>query len=73
MKSYKGFPGKQENAPREDVIRKAAKLAPNKKSGKDKHFIYGDIDDTDDDADLGDYKKRESILDYFDDEEPEDE
>lgn len=50
----------------EDILRKAAKLEPNKKSGKERHYMMDDLED--DDLQL-DYKKRESVLDYFDDEE----
>lgn len=64
MKQNKGIrTGHQDNA--EDALRKAVKLSPMKKSGKDKHYLYSDFDDEDD---IGpDYRKRESILDYFDD------
>lgn len=53
-----------------DVMRKAVKLAPNKKSGKEKHTLYkglNQMEDQDDDFEI--YTKKESILDYFDDEE----
>lgn len=52
-----------------DEVKKTVKLSPIKKSGKDKHNIYRDLEDGDeDDYDLINYKKRESVLDYFDDE-----
>lgn len=51
----------------ENSARRATKLPPIKKSGKEKHYLYGDLDDEEDlDAD---YKQRESVLDYYDDEE----
>ena len=49
----------------DNVIRKAAKLAPIKKSGKERHNLYSALENDDDD--YQDYKKRESVLDYFDD------
>ncbi|MDR0908114.1 MAG: hypothetical protein LBM63_05880 [Rikenellaceae bacterium] len=65
MKLQKGF-----NRPAdEDVLRKPAKLAPAHKSGKERHSMFGFDDDVDEaDEDFG-YQKRESILDYFDDDE----
>jgi hypothetical protein len=65
MKLQKGFNRTSD----EDVLRKPAKLAPAHKSGKERHSMYGFDDDIDEsDEDFG-YRKRESILDYFDDEE----
>ena len=49
----------------EDLLRKAAKLDPIRKSGKDRHSLYSELDD-EEDVEL-DYRKRESVLDYFDD------
>lgn len=56
-----------------DLMKKAVKLAPNKKSGKEKHTLYRGLNnmDDDDDDDLELYTKRESILDYYDDEDDE--
>lgn len=54
----------------EDSLRKAAKLEPIKKSGKERHQMLEELDD--DDVELETYKKRESILDYFEDDEEED-
>ena len=66
MKQNKGLrTGHDDNA--EDALKKAVKLSPIKKSGKDKHYLYSELDD-EDDMEL-DYRKRDSILDYFDDEE----
>lgn len=67
MKSNKDFHTKGGETSREDAIRKAAKLDPIKKSGKERHAMYRSLDDEDDDEMLTDYKKRESVLDYFDD------
>lgn len=65
MKSTKDF--RPINGNDGDSTRKATKLEPIKKSGREKSSFYKSIDNEDDD-DL-DYKqlKRESILDYFDD------
>lgn len=49
-----------------DELRKAKRLEPMRKSGKERHTLYGNIDEEDDDEP---YVKRESALDYFDDEE----
>ena len=70
MKQNKGFrTGHDDNA--EDALKKAVKLAPIKKSGKEKHYLYSDLEDEDEDLELN-YRERESILDYFDDGEEED-
>ncbi|MBE5032404.1 hypothetical protein [Gallalistipes aquisgranensis] len=71
MKSTKDFRGSREAFDSGDTIRKAVKLAPIKKSGKERHTLYGELDE-EDDPDLTSYKKRESALDYFDDGEEED-
>ncbi len=52
----------------EDAVKKAVKLPPIKKSGKEKHYLYSDLGEEDDDPAL-DYRGKESILDYFDEEE----
>ena len=52
----------------EDLLRRAAKLSPIKKSGKDKRTIYSQMDDDEADAELLALRKQESVLDYFDDE-----
>ncbi len=52
-----------------ETMKKAMTLAPNKKSGKDKHTLYRGLNQVDDDDELDDeifYHKKESILDYFD-------
>ncbi len=53
----------------EDTLRKAAKLEPIKKSGKEKRAYIRELDDGD--LELS-FQKRDSILDYFDDDEPAD-
>lgn len=66
MKSNNGLREYGMNTDPEEV-KKTVKLKPIKKSGKEKHTIYKDIDDDEDDLDLINYKKRESVLDYYDD------
>lgn len=51
----------------DETLKKAVKLAPIKKSGKDKHHMYSNLDDEDDEEYMDDYKKKESVLDYYDD------
>lgn len=75
MKSIKDFRSKQQSFDSEDSMRRASKLEPIKKSGKEKHSLYSrlDDDDEDDDAELRSLRKRESAYDYFDDGEESDE
>ena len=54
----------------EDLLRKAAKLEPIKKSGKEKHAMARELDEEEDDLELN-FHKRESVLDYYDDGEEE--
>jgi hypothetical protein len=63
MKLQKGFNYSSEG----DTLRKPAKLAPAHKSGKEKHSLYGFDDDIDESDEDFTYRKKESILDYFDD------
>lgn len=49
-----------------DELRKAKRLEPMRKSGKERHALYGRIDEEDEEQP---YVKRESALDYFDEEE----
>ena len=71
MKATKDFRSGRAHANSEDSLRKAAKLEPIRKSGKDKRAMYSELDE-EEDLDLS-YRKRESVLDYFDDEgDPED-
>lgn len=51
-----------------DELRKAKRLEPIRKSGKERHTLYNRFDDGDDDEPLT-FPKRESVLDYLDDEE----
>lgn len=48
----------------EDSLKKAAKLDPIKKSGKEKHSLYNQDDE---DLELYILKKQKSTLDYYDD------
>ena len=63
MKTDKGVRNNREA----DELRKAKRLEPMHKSGKERHALYSRIDDEDDEE----YRpaRRESALDYFDDEE----
>lgn len=72
MKSIKDFRSKQQSFDSEDSMRRASKLEPIKKSGKEKHSLYSRLDD-DDDVELRSLRKRESAYDYFDDGEESDE
>lgn len=58
MKTLKG------NHEKDDSLRKAKRLEPMRKSGKERHAIYRSIDDEDEEYTL---PRRESTLDYFDD------
>lgn len=71
MKSTRDVRGKADNFDSGDLLKKAIKLEPIKKSGKERHTLYGEIED-DDELSLESYKKRESVLDYFDDGEDDD-
>lgn len=70
MKSQKGLKVKEHPSDSYDVIRKPAKLEPARKSGKERHSIFGIIDDDADELEE-EFRKRESVLDYFDDGEEE--
>ena len=52
----------------EEVFKRATKLAPNRKSGKERHSLYAQSDDDEDDV-SGYRVRKESALDYYDDEE----
>ena len=71
MKSNQGFRHKTREAGSEDLLKRAAKLEPLKKSGKEKRTIYSRLEEEDEDAELLALRKKDSILDYFDDEEEE--
>ena len=70
MKSIKDFRSKQQSFDSEDSMRRASKLEPIKKSGKEKPSLYSRLDD---DVELRSLRKRESAYDYFDDGEESDE
>lgn len=71
MKATKDFRGRGGDFGSEDSVKRAAKLDPIKKSGKERHALYSQIDE-DEDMELLRVRKRDSILDYFDDGEEED-
>ncbi len=48
-----------------DELRKAKRLDPIRKSGKERHSLYRSIDEEDDEELLG-TTRRESVLDYLD-------
>ncbi len=54
-----------------DELRKAKRLEPIRKSGKERHTLYSKFEEEDDDEAYTSYVKRESALDYLDDEEDE--
>lgn len=60
MKTTKGI--REHDA---DELRKAKRLEPMHKSGKERHTLYSNLDEEDDEL----VTKRESVLDYLDDEE----
>lgn len=62
MKSTKDF----RTAGGDDTTRKATKLDPIRKSGKERHSLYKSLDE-EEDAELLALRKRESVLDYLDD------
>jgi len=67
MKSVKEFRGPHGGAPSpEDSLRRAQRLEPSKKNGKERYTLLGDLD-TDEEMALDNYKKRESAFDYLDD------
>ena len=66
MKAVKNF-RRSGTADTEEVFKRATKLAPNHKSGKERHSLYSQFDD-DAESSVSDYRsKRESVLDYYDD------
>ncbi len=52
---------------RSDEPRKARRLEPLRKSGKERHALYGSLRDDEDDTPAP--ARRESALDYYDEEE----
>ena len=67
MKSTKDFRAHDHGHDADD-LRRGTKLPPLKKSGKERHSIYGGLDDDEDDEIISSSSKRESVYDYFDDE-----
>ena len=55
-----------------DELRKAKRLDPIRKSGKERHSLYRAIDEEDDEDLLG-TTRRESVLDYLDEGDDEEE
>lgn len=55
-----------------DELRKAIRLDPIRKSGKERHSLYRSIDEEDDENLLG-TTRRESVLDYLDEGDDEEE
>ena len=67
MKTQKGI--REHDA---DELRKAKRLEPMRKSGKERHSLYRSIDEEDDEDLLG-TTRRESVLDYLDEGDDEEE
>ena len=67
MKTQKGI--REHDA---DELRKAKRLEPMRKSGKERHSLYRSIDEEDDENLLG-TTRRESVLDYLDEGDDEEE
>ena len=65
MKADRNF-RRNGSADAEEVFKRATKLAPNRKSGKERHSLYRSIDE-EEDAAFGYKAKQESVLDYYDD------
>lgn len=63
MKTQKGI--REHEA---DELRKAKRLEPIRKSGKERHALFSSFEEDDDEA-FALLSKRESVLDYLDDEE----
>ena len=55
-----------------DELRKAKRLDPIRKSGKERHSLYRSIDEEDDENPLG-TTRREAVLDYLDEGDDEEE
>jgi hypothetical protein len=66
MKTNKDF---RINEPDSDNLQRGTKLAPIRKSGKERHSLYSGLHNDDDDDEVNFHvSKRESVLDYYDDE-----
>lgn len=64
MKTTRGF----RNQDHADELRKAKRLEPMHKSGKERHALYSQFREEDEDEPMA-YTHRESVLDYLDDDE----
>jgi len=66
--SGKDFRGYRVGAPSpEDSFRKAQRLEPIKKNGKERYAIFEELEE-DQNLEMDGYRRRESALDYYDDE-----
>ena len=63
MKTQKGL-----REPETDELRKAKRLEPMRKSGKERHSLYRSIDEEEEEELM---PRRESVLDYLDDQDEE--
>ena len=63
MKTQKGIPEHEA-----DELRKAKRLEPIRKSGKERHSLYRSIDEEEEEELM---PRRESVLDYLDDQDEE--
>ena len=66
MKADRNF-RRNGSADAKEVFKRATKLAPNRKSGKERHSLYTQFDEEEEDAAFGYKAKQESVLDYYDD------
>ena len=66
MKADRNF-HRNGSADAEEVFKRATKLAPNRKSGKERHSLYTQFDEEEEDAAFGYKAKQESVLDDYDD------
>ena len=67
MKADRNF-RRNGSAGAEEVFKRATKLAPNRKSGKERHSLYRSIDEEEEEELM---PRRESVLDYLDDQDEE--
>lgn len=66
MKAVRNF-RRNGAAEAEEVFKRATKLAPNRKSGKERHALHAQFEDEEEAAALDYRAERESVLDYYDD------
>ena len=66
MKAVRNF-RRNGAAEAEEVFKRATKLAPNRKSGKERHSLYAQFEDDEEDVAYGYRAKQETVLDYYDD------